>query len=284
MAVNAAELPDAPPAEYRFRRQIRFLPSMRELWGARELMRSLAERDIRARYKQAVLGFAWSILTPVALMIAFTLVFERIGNVDTHGVAYPLFSYVALLPWHFFTSSVSQGGQSLLTNKALLNKVYCPREVFPLSSGLVASFDTLISTAILGVLFALYTFAPRIETFYVPVLLLVQIFFTVGITLIVSAVTVYLRDLRHALPILLQLGLFATPVGYGLEEIAAEWRPLYSAINPLGPVIDGYRQTVLFGSAPDWELLGIAAVSSVVFLVVGYRLFKHLETGFADVA
>jgi ABC-type polysaccharide/polyol phosphate export permease len=244
----------------------------------------LAERELRARYKQAVLGLAWALITPLALMLVFTLFFNRAVEVETGGVPYPLFAYLGLLPWTFFSTSVSQGGQSLIQNIPLLNKVYFPREVFPIASVGVAGLDTLVALLPLGGLFAIYGFVPRATSFWVPVLLLVQVAFTLGMTLIVSAIVVYLRDLRHALPVLLQIGLFATPVAYGIDFVPDSFRTLYVVLNPLGAVIDGYRRTVLRGAAPDWGLVLPAAISAVVLLVTGYLLFKRMETGFADVA
>lgn len=257
---------------------------MAEVWRSRELVRTLAEREIRARYKQALLGFSWAVITPLVLMVVFTLFVRRVADIDTGGVPYPLFTYLGLLPWTFFSSSLSSGGQSLVTNSTLLNKIYCPREVFPLASIIVAGIDTTISTAILGVLFAILTFAPKITSLWVPVLLVVQVAFTLGIALIVSGVLVYLRDLRQALPLILQFGLFATPVAWGIDVVPSSWRLAYSIVNPLAPVIDGYRRTVLLGQSPQWELLGPAAISSLLILVVGYVVFKRLETGFADAA
>jgi len=261
------------------------LRSVPELWRSRELIRTLAEREIRARYKQAFLGASWAVITPVVLMVVFTVFLKRVAKIDTMGVPYPLFSYLGLLPWTFFSTSVNSGGQSLVSNSSLLNKVYCPREVFPVATVFVAGFDALISTGILGLLFAIYTFPPKITSLWVPVLFIIQIGFTVGVTLAISAVVVYLRDLRQALSILLQLGLFATPVAYGIDDIVpVGFQQIYSAINPLAAVIDGYRRTVVLGLAPRWELVWPAAITTVIVLIVGYSLFKRLETGFADVA
>ncbi len=273
-----------PPEEIRFKRRIRLHVALRELWGARELIVTLAERDIRARYKQATLGVAWSVITPIILMVVFSVFFNRVVKVDTHGVPYPLFAYVGLLPWTFFSGCVAQGGMSLVSNNNLMNKVYCPREVFPFASCTVSAFDTAISTVILCLLFVILTFPPKITTLWVPVIALVQLMFTVGVTLCISAVLVYLRDLRQALPLLLQFGLFATPVAYGQSIVPVEWLPLYSVLNPLAPVIDSYRRTVLYGLPPDWPLLGLAAIASAAWFFGGYLLFKRLETGFADVA
>lgn len=258
--------------------------SVLELWRAREQVRSLSEREIRARYKQAVLGFAWAIITPVLLMIVFTLFFKRAANPKTGDIPYTLFAYIGLLPWSFFSSSVSRGGQSLIGNSNLLNKVYCPREVFPLSSVAEAAVDNAISVSVLGVLFGIHAFAPTATAVWVPLLLLVQLAFTVGVTLVVSVVIVYLRDLRLALPIILQVGLFATPVAYPIDVVPESLRQAYAAVNPLAPVIDGYRRTVLLGKAPDWDLFVPGALAALFVLVAGYWLFKRLETGIADVA
>lgn len=278
------EPPAAPDAALIFKRRVPFTSAVAEVWRSRELVRTLAEREIRARYKQAILGFSWAVITPLVLMIVFTVFVRRVARVDTGDAPYALFTYLGLLPWTFFSSSVNTGGQSLVTNSSLLNKIYCPREVFPLASVIVAAIDSTISTAILGVLFAIFTFAPKITSLWVPLLLLVQFAFTIGVTLVISGVLIYLRDLRQALPLLLQFGLFATPVAWGIDVVPEKWQLAYSILNPLAPVIDGYRRTVLFGQAPQWELLGPAALSAAALLGLGYILFKRLETGFADAA
>lgn len=273
-----------PPPELRFRRRVRLLGSLRELWRARELVFSLAERDLRARYKQAVLGFSWAVVTPLLLMVAFSLVFPRVADIDTGNVPYPLFAYLGLVPWAFFSTSVSQGGTNIINNAGLLNKVYCPREVFPMSSIAVAGVDATVALLVLAGLFVIESVVPSTTSVWVPLLVLIQLVFTLGVTLMVSAFLVYLRDLRHMLPLVLQLGLFATPVAYGMDAIPAKYQLVYSFVNPLAPIIDGYRRTVLEGLPPNWELLLAGSITSVALLAVGYVSFKRLETGFADVA
>jgi ABC-2 type transport system permease protein/lipopolysaccharide transport system permease protein len=277
-------IPTQPPSEILFRPKLRVLAAVREVWRGRELVRTLAERDFRVRYKQAVLGVAWAVLTPLALMVVFTVFFQRVAKVDTGGAPYALFAYLGLLPWTFFSTSVAQGGQSLVLNNQLLNKVYCPREVFPMASIVVAAIDTSIAVLVLGLLFVVTGFAPKATSVWVPVLLFVQVAFTFGVTLIISAVLVFFRDLRHALPVILQLGLFATPVAYGMNVVPESLQVAYSALNPLAPVIDGYRRTILLGLPPDWQLLVPGAVVAVALLVAGYALFKRMEPGFADYA
>jgi ABC-type polysaccharide/polyol phosphate export permease len=276
--------PDAPDPALRFRRRFRLNQVARELWRDRELIRSLAERDLRARYKQTILGFAWTFVTPVLMLIAFTVFIQRVIKVQTNGVPYAIFAFMGLLPWGFFAASVAGGANSLVGNMSLLNKLYCPREVFPLAAVIVSAFDTATNLIILLPLFLITGYYPKATTYWVPVLLVVQLAFGLGVAFLCASLIVFLRDLRHALPIVLQVGLFVTPVAYSLSAIPKVWRPLYSFFNPLGPIIDGYRRTVLLGHPPDWGLLGLAALSSFAMLILGYWTFKRLEPGVADVA
>jgi ABC-type polysaccharide/polyol phosphate export permease len=276
--------PEAPDPALRFRRRVRLLPAMAHLWQSREMVRSLAERELRARYKQTFLGIAWAVITPLMLMVVFTVFFQRIASVDTSGVPYSLFSYLGLLPWGFFSTAVSKGGVSLVFNVPLLNKVSCPREVFPLANIVVGGIDTIIGVVALLVLFAIEGFMPKAASVWVPLFCVVQIVFSIGLVLMISSVVVYLRDLQATLPLALQLGLFATPVAWGLDSVRESLQPLYVALNPTAEVIDGLRRTVLHNQRPEWDLLGIAALSALVFFGVGYWLFKRLETGIADVA
>ncbi len=280
----SAQAPPAPPRDLLFRRHLRIGTMLRELVGARELALALTERDFRARYKQTKVGVAWAVITPLLLLGAFTILANTAADFDTGGVPYPLFASVALVPWTFFSNAVSTGSVSITSNLSLINKVYCPREVFPLSSIGTAAVDAGISLVLLVLLFIGYGEGPTAEAVWVPVLLAVQVAFTVGLAFVLSALVVYLRDLRQILPLALQFALFATPVAYSFDQIDPAWQPLASAVNPLAPVIEGYRHTVLLGTQPDWDLVGIAAVAATVWLVGGYVVFKRLETGFADVA
>lgn len=277
-------VPEAPPPELRYRRRVGLVRAIRELWYSRELLRSVAERELRVRYKQAFLGFAWALATPLLLMVAFTVFFQRIADVDTGGAPYALFAYLGLLPWTFFSSSVSLGGMSLVNNVPLLNKVYCPREVFPMGSVGVAVIDLVASLPALVAVFLITGFTPRLAGLWFPVLLSIALVFTVAIAMLTAAVMVYLRDLRHALPVLLQLGLFATPVAFGLDAVPRSAQTAYVIVNPLAAVIDALRTTVLLGDAPDPARVGPAAVSALLYLATAYVVFKRLETGFADVA
>lgn len=273
-----------PPPELRFRRPFSFLDTVREIVAARPIIRALAERELRAVYKQAFLGMAWAIVTPVTLMLVFTLIFTRVAKVDTGGVPYQLFSYIALVPWQFFSSSINSGGLSLINQMNLVNKIRCPREVFPLSSIATSGINAIIATAVLLILFVINTFAPKWTTVWVPLLMVLQLMVTVAMTLLVSSITIYLRDLRHALPILLQLALFATPIAYGIDFVPDNLQIPYVILNPMAAVIDSYRQTVLYGNHPQFHLLIPAFLSAAAMLYGAMRLFRRLELRFADVA
>jgi ABC-type polysaccharide/polyol phosphate export permease len=277
---------EEPGNELMFRRRVTFLAALRELYAFRGIVATLAERDLRARYKQAVLGAAWALLTPLMLMLVFSLVFTKFAKVDSGGVPYPLFSYLGLIPWTFFSTAVSTGGNSLLSNVSLLNKVYCPREVFPIAALAVAAVDATLSVIVLAGIFAVEGYAPHVQALWAPVLLVVAFAFTLAITLAASALLVYVRDLRHALPLFLQLALFATPVAYGIGAIAKSRTSVlvFSGLNPLSPVIDGLRRTVLHGQNPDWTALGVGAATASLLLAAAYLVFKRLETGMADIA
>jgi ABC-type polysaccharide/polyol phosphate export permease len=274
----------SPPPELLYRHRLNVRRDLRDLWRSRALVRTLAERDIRASYKQSFFGFGWAIVTPLLTVLVFTLVFKRIGRINTGDIPYPLFAYVGLLPWSFFTSSVSSGSGSLIFNSTILNKVYCPREVFPTATIVVQAVDTVLAGAVLGLLFIYYGTAPKATTFWVPLYILVQLGFTVGLTLAFSTAVVYVRDLKQVLGGILQMGLFLTPVAWPMSAIPSRYRPVYCAINPLAAVIDGYRRAVLEGKPPAWALLVPAAVTALVVLLVGYYIFRRLEGGIADVA
>ena len=274
---------DGPPPELRFRRACDLPLFARQLWRARELTRTLVERDLRARYKQAFLGAAWAFIGPLGFVLVFSVFFNRVAKIDTQGIPYVLFSYVGLIPWGFFSAAVGSAANSLLANVSLINKVACPREVFPIAAVVTAVIDSVITSLALPILFIASGRAPKVTVYWLPIVLIVQVAFTLGLSLLLASVLMFVRDVRHGLPLLLQLLLFATPVAYGLNSVPKNLRGLYSFLNPIGPVIDSYRRAILFGLAPRWTLLGLGGLMSVLMLVVGYAVFKRLEPGFSDV-
>jgi len=262
----------------------RLVPTLRSLWASRDIIYTLAERDLRAQYKQATLGFMWALIAPLAMLGIFTIIFSRTALLGPPGIPYPIYAYIGILCWTFFSGSVGTGGNSLLTNNALMSKTQFPRECFPLETILVTAVNSVISWVPLVLLFAFYRFVPHIQTVWVPLFVLVELIFVVGLTLGVSALIIQMRDLAQVLPIIIQLGLFATPVIWQFKKIPEKWRVVYGFFNPLGPVIDDTRRCMLQGLPPVPGPLLAAIVGSLCYLAFGYRVFKRLEVNFADIA
>lgn len=281
---DPSQVPRSPAASVPLRRQLSYRQAIRSVWHSKHLIRSLAERDLRVRYKQATLGMAWTLLNPIILLIAFTVIFERAVHINTNGVPYPLFAYVGLLPWTFFSEAVAMGSGAIVAEKTLLNKVQFPRESFVMAKVCVAAADTLMATIALVGLFVIEGFLPKSTSYWALILIPIMVPFVAGVPLAFSALVVYFRDMSQVVPVILQLGLFATPVAYSFSLVPKDLQPLYALINPLGPVIDGLRESVLYGNAPSVLPVAVAAVSSVLYLCGGYALFKRMEMGFADIA
>jgi ABC-2 type transport system permease protein/lipopolysaccharide transport system permease protein len=258
--------------------------SAQELWKNRHLLRSLVERDLRSRYKQATLGLVWALVPPVSLLLVFVVLANRLTDIDTKGTPYALYAFIGLLAWTFFSSGINGSSNSLVSNSSLLNKVACPRELFPLGTIAVAAVDTCIAALVLPILFIVNETAPQPASVYAPLLIVIEIAFTVGVGLMLSVLVVYIRDLRHAMTLVLQIGLLLTPVAYGFDEIPSQWRWVYSLVNPLGPVIDGYRRTILQNEPPQWLYTGLGALGATAFLVFGFWLLRRLEGGIVDVS
>ncbi len=257
--------------------------SLREFLAFRELLWTLTVREVKIRYKQTLLGVAWAVAQPLGLMLAFSLFFGRFAGMPSEGLPYPLFSYAALLPWTFFTTSLAFGVPSLVNNATLVTKVYFPREILPLASVLSAGVDFAAAGLVYGLLMVYYRISPTGAFVYLLPLLAVQLGFTVGVTLILAAINVSYRDVRYALPLVTQIWLYATPVIYPLSVIPARIRGLYLAINPMAAVIEGYRRVLVAGSPPDLPMLVLSGVSAALLLSAGYLYFKRAERSFADV-
>ena len=256
--------------------------SLAELYRYRELLWMWTLREIKVRYKQSVLGGLWAVLQPLSLMLIFTAIFGYIVKVPTDGIPYPIFSFATLVPWTLFTTSVTFAVPSLLNNMNLVTKVYCPREIFPISSLGAALFDYIIALVLLLVLIPVYGWSLHATFLLLPLLLAVQIMLTLGMALLGSALTVLYRDVRFVVPLGLQLWMYATPIVYPLSLVPERFRAIYM-LNPMASLMDGYRRITLLGQSPDWGYLGISAVVSLLVLVVGYAYFKHAEATFADI-
>jgi lipopolysaccharide transport system permease protein len=220
----AIEATEVPPPQIRYRRALDMRSALKELWESRQVVMSLTERDLRSRYSQMVLGFLWTIVGPLALTAVITLVLNKSRVQIPGGVPRPVWIYTALMPWSFFAGAVSSGGVSLISNNALLNKVYVPREVFPISQilGQIVS-STMGVSAFIAILIG-YGFTPKAEIYWVAPLLVIGLVFTAAVTILCAGLTVFFRDLRQAIPVLLQLGLFANPIAYDFARLSSGWQ------------------------------------------------------------
>jgi len=266
------------------------IAALRELWGAREVLLTFVERDLRVRYKQAVLGAFWAIVQPLMLMVIFTVVFGKIAKVGSEGLPYYVFAYSALVPWSLFTGAITYATSNIIGNSAVVRKVYMPREIFALSGVFSAAFDFVISFAILLVLLFTKGITPTREWVALVPLILVLLAFTTAASLFVTAVTVYFRDTRYGIPMLLQIALYATPVAYPLAKMTGPhgflhgfWASAYPYLNPLSPVINGFRRVLGHGWWPQWQPFGVSAAVAFVLLAVTYVWYKRLDRTFADV-
>jgi ABC-type polysaccharide/polyol phosphate export permease len=259
--VDPASIADEPPIDSYYRHRVSLFPAIR----------AMAKRHD----------------------ILFTLIFGHVKSLKIPGVPYAIYAYIGILAWVYFSGSLSSGGNSMIANLNLLQKTHFPRECFPLSQMLEQTLYTTIGVIPLVILFVANGFTPKVEALWIPVFLIIEVMFTAGLVLAMAALVVYLRDLQQVMSIILQLGLFATPIIWPLSKLSkiswgplhhVDLRPYYVAFNPLGAVIDNIRRTALLGLSPEWSLLGIAAISACVYFVIGYRIFKRLEVGFADIS
>ena len=253
-----------------------------ELWRYRELLISMALRELRVRYRQSTLGPAWALLQPLALMVVFSLFLGRFARLPSHGIPYPIFYYAALAPWSLIAVALPAATSSLIVNAAIINKVYFPREIFPIVGVVVAAADfAFASIGLVGMIFYFHT-PLTVYLLWIPALFAGQFVLVMGCALLLSGVTVYLRDVRHALPVLTQVWMYASPVVYSLESVPRRFLLPYMLLNPLAAYMDGYRRVILEGRAPQLAFLGLASGLSVVGFVLAYRLFKMLERRCAD--
>jgi lipopolysaccharide transport system permease protein len=254
----------------------------KDLLAYRELFLLLAWRDVLVRYKQTVIGIAWSVLRPLLIMVVFTIVFGRLAKMPSGGVPYQILVYAALLPWQFFSNTVSEGGNSLVNNASMISKVYFPRIIVPTTAMIVSLIDFLISSIILSALMAWYQFVPTWRVVFLPLFLALAAIVALGITYLISALNVKYRDFRHVLPFIIQFGLYISPVGFSSSVVPENWRLIYS-VNPMVGVIDGFRWAIIGNTTMFWPGLVLSVVLAVLLLAVGFASFRRMEREFADV-
>jgi lipopolysaccharide transport system permease protein len=254
----------------------------KELWRYRELIYFLTWRDIKVRYKQAVLGIAWAVIQPLMTMVIFTVIFGNLLGTPSEGIPYPLFSLTALLPWQLFASALQRSSVSLVGNANLLKKIYFPRLAIPLSSIFAALVDFLISFVVLIGVMIYYKYWPTWNALWLPLLVLLALLTALAVGLWLSALNVQYRDIQQIVPFLVQVWMYASPIVYPIETIPAGiWRWLYG-LNPMVGVIQGFRWALIGGAPPDLTLV-ISGAMVLILLVSGLYYFRRMEKTFADI-
>lgn len=252
-----------------------------EIYQFRELLLTLAYRDIRIRYKQTLLGAAWAVFNPIVMMVIFSQVFSRVARIDTGDIPYPIFVYCGLLPWQLFSNTLKGAVESLTRNSRLVSKIYMPREVFPLSQIVASLVDFAIASVVLVAMMAWYGYWPKATCVLLPMILLVQILFMTGLSLFLAMANLFYRDVKFIFEVVLLLWMFVTSVVYPIPSGGA-WGWLL-ALNPMTPIIDGYRNVLLLGQWPDPLGFAYATILSLVLCVIALRWFHETEYLFAEV-
>lgn len=261
----------------------RFAPSaLLHLVHYRELLYALTVREVKARYRQSLLGFGWAIAQPLTLMIVFNLVFSNFARVGSEGLPYPIFSYSAMVPWTFLSNALSTATIGLVSQRSIVTKTYFPREIIVMSQVGARFVDFLAGFLVYGLLMAWFQIWPTVWVLLLPPIVLLQIVLILACSLVTSALHVRFRDLAPVVTLGVQIWLYLTPVAYPLERVPEQWRLLY-ALNPMVGIIQSYRSVLAHGQAPDWGLLGMSTILSTLALALAYLYFKRAERAFADV-
>ena len=256
--------------------------NLRELWHYRDLLTILAQRDVKLRYKQTLLGVAWVVLQPLVASLIFAVIFGLFARLPSDGVPYLLFVFTGMLPWNYFSGALQRAGNSLIGDARLISKVYFPRLIIPLASTFAVLIDFLVSLAVFFVLMFFYRYGLSWQIVALPFFLLLTTLCAVGVSLWLSALNVQYRDFMYALPFLIQVWMFASPVVYSSSLIPERWRWLY-ALNPAVGFIEGFRWSLLGQSTLDWWMVACSTLISLLAFVSGAFFFRRVERTFADV-
>jgi len=257
----------------------------KEVWQFRELLFILSWRDIKVRYKQTLIGAAWALIRPLLTMLIFTFVFGKVaGFAENSTTPYPIIVLVGVLAWQLISSAISQSSGSLLGNERLITKVYFPRILIPASTIATSLLDFVIALFILFLLMLFYGQPPNWSILFLPVWLLLTLFFALGVGLGLAALNVRYRDFRYALPFAIQLGLYISPVGFSTKSIPEQWQLLYE-MNPVVGIIESFRWMIIGGNDAvfPFQAVSISLGASLIFFYLGFRYFKQTERTFADI-
>jgi lipopolysaccharide transport system permease protein len=255
---------------------------IRDLWRYRELLFFLTWRDVKVRYKQTVLGAFWALLQPFVTMIVFTVVFNHIGRIKTGPVPYPLFALSGLALWFYFANAVNMTANSLVSNSALITKVFFPRLIVAITPVLAGLIDLALALVIVAGAMAYYGFVPELQILLVPVFMLLMLVTALAVGLFLAALNVRYRDIRYAVPFVMQIWLYVSPIAYSSDQVPARFRTLYG-VNPLSGVIDGFRWSLLGTGHLELRRLAVSTAVTLVLLFAGAAYFSRTERTFADV-
>jgi lipopolysaccharide transport system permease protein len=255
---------------------------LQAIWQYRELLYFLVWRDIKIRYKQTSIGAAWAIFQPLLTMLIFTVIFGNFAKIPSDGLPYPVFAYTALLPWTYFSEATSRSSTSLVGDANLLRKVYFPRLLIPIAAVLTPAVDFLLALLLLFGMMIWFGITPTLGSLLVPFFLGIALLTALAISLWLSALNVRYRDVRHTIPFLMQLWMYASPVVYPVSLIPEKWRLVFS-LNPMAGVIEGFRWGLLGKESPDFQLIVVSTLVVLTLLFAGLIFFRHMERTFADV-
>lgn len=259
-----------------------FSVNLGEVWRYRDLLMLLAWRDISARFRQSLVGYGWAILKPLVSALIYTLVFSYFARIDTGDVPYPIFAFAALIPWMYFSATLSGITGSIVGGGALLTKVYFPRLVLPLASVVVGLVEVLLQLFIIAALMVYYEYVPGWPILCLPVFLALTVMTALAFGIWLTAVNVKYRDVGMAVPFMIQIWMYLCPIVYPITLVPEKWRTLY-AINPMVGAIEGFRWSLLGSDAPDFQMMAVSFAALSVLLFFGLLYFRKVETTFADI-
>ncbi len=251
----------------------------KNIYNYRELLKTTVKKDIRGRYKNSILGVVWSFFNPLLQLLVYAIVFPMIMRDTPEN--YVIFCCVGLIPWTYFTTTVSQSAYTIIGNGNIIKKVYFPREILPISVVTSGAVNFLISAIIIVVFLFIYGLGITKYIIFLPIILIIQYVLLLGISFLLSAITVYFRDLEHIIGIILMVGFYATPIFYSEESIPVALKSIIN-LNPMAHIIYAYRDIFYYQQMPDLKSLAIVGAGSIVLTIIGYCSFKKLQKGFAE--
>tara|TARA_Y100001970_G_scaffold261373_1_gene344433 strand:+ start:5434 stop:6270 length:837 start_codon:yes stop_codon:yes gene_type:complete len=259
----------------------------REVLGYKDLLYFMVKREVTVIYKQTILGFSWAIIRPVFSMIIFSVIFGALAKVSSDGIPYPVFSYIALVPWTYFSTAMTRSTHSLVNSAGIITKVYFPRIIIPLIPVLAGLVDFFIALAVVGFLMIYYSILPTENIVWLPLLIVLMIMTSAGIGMWLSALAIQYRDVRYAAQFLSQLLMYVAPVVWPvslIKEKFGEKIVFWYGLYPMAGVIEGFRSALIGHNSMPWDLIGMGALTAVILFVTGAFYFRRKESIFADVA